>query len=518
MIRRRFPVQSCRRVCVLLGVLALLLAPVEASAAPQSVMEFLKLKPRWDKLVGLKFQLEGRFGGSTGDILKLRKLPLGFHSDKTIEQRYDSDDVLHLYGELQRDGSGQLYFRLLDVRKEQTDLERLNEMILDLPPKEYEPVFELAKWAEERAAFYDDSQLKAEAVKLYDRALRRQQATLEKRDYPTFRELAIRAERYGLGEARKHALLYEGRYREWQLMRSEADGKQLAGLASAVSLELPGAAVPAPIVDQDFHERWKAEPLRVYEEASFGFEQMHRFLYQEIMLESILMDAKRDGRNGRAIAARLRQEVPELSELADDFVQKEISWRIENVTELKIDEMLALRESLLESGSSDQADEVLRTWFRNRETQLRKEGLDGLIELASLHETLFPDGARDAINVLLEAERRKPGSAIVHQRLESYGYRQINGDWKDSDEARDFENSPINRAMREGRVIPGMTQEQVRRALGEPTSVSRLLTARQVIEYWVYGDSKRTSRLTIRLSRQTQRQSAIVVDSREVAR
>lgn len=507
----------CLRAALVLAVL-LATSPGSADAAPQSVVDFLKMKPRWEKLVGLQFLLEGRFGGSAGNILSLRKLPLGFHADQDIETRYDSSDVLHVLGELKRDGSGPLYFRLLDVRKGKSDMDRLNEQILDLPPKEHEPVYELAKWAEERAKFYKDEELSTQAIKLYDRALRREQINVRKRDYATFRDLALKAGRIGLGEARKNALLYEGRYREWQLTRQKADSKQLAGLAAAVASELPGAAVPVPIVDQDFRDRWKEEPLRVYEEATFGFEQMHRFLYQEISLDSIQKDAHADGRNGRVIAARLRQELPEFPAMADAFVRKNLESLIQNVTQLKIDEMLALRESLLDAGSADKADEALRNWFKDRETKLRKEGIDGLIELASLHETLFPDGAREAIKVLLEAEHRKPGSSIVRQRLESYGYRQINGDWKSSDEVRDFENSPINRAMREGRVIPGMTQEQVRRALGEPTSVSRLLTARHVIEYWVYGGNDRSSRLTIRLSRQTQRESAIVVDSRDVPR
>jgi len=510
---KRWPV----RIAVL-WTLLLALTPARADAAPQSVADFLRMKPRWEKLVGLQFLLEGRFGGSAGPILRLRKLPLGFHADEEIERRYDSDDVLHVLGELQRDENGQLYFRLLDVRRARSDMDRLNEQVLELPPKEHEPVYELADWAEQRGKFYDDEKLQAEAVKLYGRALRREQASLETRDYAAFRDLAIKAGRYGLGEARKNALLYEGRYREWQLARRDLDSKELAGLAAAVASELPGAAVPVPIVDQEFRNRWKQEPLRVYEKSTFGFEQMHRFLYQEISLDSIQMEARDDGSNGRAIAARLRQEVPEFANMAIEFARKELDSQIQNVTQLKVDEMLELRELLVDAGEADKADEILKRWFKNREAQLRNEGIDGLIELASLHETLFPDGAREAVRVLLEAERRKPGSSIVRQRLESHGYRQINGDWKSSEEVRDFENSPINRAMREGRVVPGMTQEQVRRALGAPTSISRLLTARHVIEYWVYGGNERSSRLTIRLSRQTQRQSAIVIDSRDLPR
>ncbi|MHC4878929.1 MAG: hypothetical protein ACYTGL_20960 [Planctomycetota bacterium] len=504
------------RLLIVSCAIALVSLAGAANGAPQSVQDFLKLKPRWDKMVGLKFLIEGRFGGSTGEFVNLRKLPLAFRAGERLTRRYDGDDVLHLMGELQRDENGRLYFRLLDLKKGRKDLERMQSLTLDLPPKEHAPVYELADWAFSRAEFYNDSDLKAEATKLYDRGLRREQGSLEKRDYQSYRQLALKAERYGLGEKRKHELLYEGHYREWRLIRQTADAKQLAGLATAIATELPGAAVPVPIIDEEFRNDWKAEPLRFYETATFGHDQMHRFLYQEIMLEGIMRSAQRDGRNGRNIAKRLRTDLPELRELASEFVTRELDWQVNNVTTLSVDEMQALREALIEADEAERADKALNVWFRDRETKLRNEDVDGMIELASLHETLFPDGARDAVKVLLEAERRRPGVTIVRQRLESHGYRLIDGDWKSSEEVRDFENSPINRAMREGRVIPGMTQEQVRRALGKPTSVSRLLTAKHVIEYWVYGETSRSSRLTIRLSRPTQRSSAIVVQSREV--
>lgn len=487
-----------------------------AQAAPQSVSDFLKLKPKWDQLVGLEFLLEGRFGGSTSEFLSLRHLPLAFRSSRGIDQRYESRDVLQVLGKLQRDSNGMLYFELLDVRKGLSDLDRLRARAQELPLKDPEPVYELGDWARRRGEFYGDAELKAEAVRLYTRGIRREQAQLETRDYPAYRRLAVKAVRYGLGDRLKVALLYEGHYRQWQLDRNKFNSLQLAGLATAVAAELPGAAVPAPIDDEAFHRKWKAEPLRVYEEATFGFEQMHRFLYQEIMLDSILKDAAPDGRNGSEIATRLRSELPEFAAMADDWVRQEQDWLMRNLESLSMDQLLALREALLEAGEADRADEALKTWFRHRETRLRTEGIDGLIELSSLYETLFPDGARDAVRILLEADRRKPGSSIVRQRLESHGFQQINGDWKSSDEVHDFENSPINRAMREGRVIPGMTEDQVRRALGEPSSISRVLTARHVIDYWIYSDPRRSRRLTIRLSRPTQRRSSIVASSREI--
>jgi hypothetical protein len=69
----------------------------------------------------------------------------------------------------------------------------------------------------------------------------------------------------------------------------------------------------------------------------------------------------------------------------------------------------------------------------------------------------------------------------------------------------------LERAIREGRVEPGMTAGNVRRALGEPLSKARAATAGQVTEIWTYGLSD-ASRLVVRLMKRAEQKESTVVD------
>jgi len=60
--------------------------------------------------------------------------------------------------------------------------------------------------------------------------------------------------------------------------------------------------------------------------------------------------------------------------------------------------------------------------------------------------------------------------------------------------------------MARGEVIVGMTSSQVRRSLGEPSSIARFVTADGVSEVWSYGN-RGSSRLAVYLSRRSHRGS-----------
>ncbi|MFQ5733320.1 MAG: hypothetical protein ACE5KM_15370 [Planctomycetaceae bacterium] len=52
---------------------------------------------------------------------------------------------------------------------------------------------------------------------------------------------------------------------------------------------------------------------------------------------------------------------------------------------------------------------------------------------------------------------------------------------------------PFERAIRDGRVLPGMTPEQVRRAMaGAPQSILRAASSRSINEVWIFGRVGRT--------------------------
>lgn len=504
----------CLIIVIVLVAFVSASAPTALLAAGQSVEDFLKTKPRWPKLIGSTFRIEGRVATGAGNILKLNKLPILFISEEELPELRGADVAVEVVGRLQKRESGVFEFELLSLTKTESDLQRLNRVRVDLPRDDPAPWYELGDWAMNRVRFYQsgrklDKQLTEEATQLYRMAIRKERTSMSRPNYDRLKALAIKSERYGLGGEFKLPFLYEAHYRTWDDIRRRATSQELANVAIRIAGELPEANKPVDEFDEEFVNEWRKGPVSYYGEAPESLRpQLHRLLYQQVMLDSIEKDAAADGSNGDRIAARIDEAIPEFSTLAAEYRLKNFDWRIDHVTDLSRDEALALKRELIDAGKETQADKTFRKWFQKVETKLRQQGASGLIELAAQYESLFDDG-QTTVQLLLEADRLKPGSSYVEDRLDAYGYTRVEGRWRRQGEVTPGDISPIGKAMRDGRVIRGMTSEQVQKTLGPPDTVSRVLTSRDVIEYWLYSTSS-GSRMSVRLSRPVNRHEGIV--------
>lgn len=514
-VTRSLPFSRDRVAAILMVVLLALGLSSEVSlAAGQSVENFLKTKPRWPELVGSTFRIEGRLATSGGTVLKLHRLPLLFVSEKELPELRGSDLAVEVVGRLRKRDTGVLEFELINVRKTESDIQRVTRLRVDLPRDDPDPWYELGEWAMGRVRFYQsgrtiDRQLTEEATSLFRMALRKERTAMRKPNYKRLKELALKSERYGLGDEFKLPLLYEAHYQTWHDAPSTASSEQLATIAQQIATELPEAGTPIEKFDEEFIEKWSEGPVLFYTNSAEAIRpQLHRLLYQKVMLASIEKDAATGGQNGKEIAARIRKSLPEFSSLADSYERKAIDWQVDHVTSLSRSEVIALKRELIDSGEEARADEVLRRWLTPVESRLRQQGAVGLIELAFEYEDLFDD-KETAIALLLESDRVKPGSGYVAERLESFGYVQVNGRWRHKDAAMTDQATPVEIAIRSGRVIRGMTSAQVKSSLGPPDSITRVLMSREVREYWVYRTPSRSG-LSVQLSRPLNRHESIV--------
>ena len=499
---------------VLLAVCVIALTPTVAVCSAQSVEDFLKSKSRWPKLVGTTFRLEGRVSVGGGTTLRLSKLPLFFISKEELPELPGPALVVEVVGRLRSTETGLLEFELLSLKKLESDLQRVYRLRVDLPQNDPQPWYELGDWAMNRVRFYQsgndfDKRLTTEATELYRMAIRKERTAMSAPDYKLLKELALKSERYGLGSEFKLPLLYEAHFRTWDSIRSKAASSDLASVAVRIAQELPEADKPVEEFDDDFVAEWRDGPVAFYTKAPDALRpQLHRLLYQQVMLESIERDAAVDGKNGDEIAARIEQFIPEFSRQAASYRAKELEWRVDHVVELSREGALALKQDLTAAGDEARADKVLRRWFQNLEAKLRLQGAEGLIELADEYEALFDDGQM-AVKLLLESDRLKQGNNYVAERLEGHGYVRVEGRWRRKSEISSGDISPIDQAIRDRRVIRGMTSSHVRKALGPPDAISRVLTSREVLEYWIYSTPS-GARLSVRLSRPVNRHEGIV--------
>jgi len=499
---------------VLFASLSLVHFSQTCSAAGRSVEEFLKTKPRWPELIGSTFRIEGRVATGAGTVLKLHKLPLLFVSEEELPELRGSDLAVEVVGKLRKRETGVLEFELITLRKTESDTQRVNRLRVDLPRNDPEPWYELGDWATNRVRFYQsgrelDRQLTNEATSIYRMAIRKERTIMKEPTFNRLRELAFKSEKYGLGAEFKLPLLYEAHYRSWHNVNVKASSDELATIALRIAKELPEADKPVDEFDAELVAEWRKGPVGYYTTSSELIRpQLHRLLYQEVMLESIEKDADIDGRNGDEIAARLKKHLPEFNERAESYRQKALDWRVDHATDLSRSDVVELKQELVAAGQEARGDQVIRRWFTPVEARLRRNGATGLIDLAFEYEELFDDG-ETAVALLLEAYRLKQGSYVA-ERLEGYGYVQIEGRWRRKDEVQTGDASPIQIAIRTGRIIRGMTSAHVRSAMaGQPDSITRVLTSREVIEYWIYR-SESGSGLSIRMSRPLNRHEGIV--------
>ena len=137
------------------------------------------------------------------------------------------------------------------------------------------------------------------------------------------------------------------------------------------------------------------------------------------------------------------------------------------------------------------------------EGQSRKEGPIGLMRVAEEYIDLLED-EQQAVKLLQEAYRLSPESERISARLTQLGFHRHEGRWIPLKQFNALPEDPLRKAIREGRVVVGMTAKQVESTLGAPTSTTRIATAGQLSELWIYGEPG-ASRLTVHLLRRSRR-------------
>ncbi len=506
-----------------LAILWLMFATEFAFASAQPVEEFMKLKPKWEALVGSKFLLQGRVSGVADNVLGFQGCSMVFRCTESVPKLLPGKDVLEVSGELARDSqSGGLFFRVASFRKIESDDRQYERRRASVNRSEAASMFELGDWAMARGEFYKDEDLLQKGRQCYREGVRIERGDKQRQNPEWMEELARKAVDLAKDENLKQELLHQSvvmRYEQLSL-KPKVRADDLEGLASSVSKLLPGFDQPLIGGEAELRMTYWRSPVDYYD----GFapsktvtvavseqqrRKLHRVLYSEMILESLRRRVRPDGGNGKEIADEMARLLPERPDLPAIYRDQEMAFRVAQVEKLTLPELNALRQELIALNRGDVSRDVFNRWFAHREGTLRKQGADGLLELAELYQTAY-EGPRDkrriVIELLREVDQLRPGLEQVRAALATFGLQFRNGRWMTDAEVREEENSPLNRAIREGKVIVGMTPDQVRKAIGVPTSVTRCLTNRQVVEYWAYRETK----LAVKFSRQSQRPETTV--------
>lgn len=454
------------------------------------------MKKDWPKLAQQQksISLEGRFAARTGKLLRLQNCDLVFRvtSGVTIP-RLRNDRNVELVGYL-KDTGKQIDFIVLRIAEGSSDLEDLARDRRRLPEDNPKAWYDLAERTRQRAAFYEDSELLAASRKLVEDAFELERSQVRNGDAAALRKLADRATELGLPLATRNEMIHRSLRWRWDALRRKPAADQEAFL-KVLEQELRGAIKPVMLPNARLRDDYRKDPIAAYRKGTLTQrELMHRYFYREVLLPQIERRAEENGSNGAEVARLLRDNIPEEADLADDYEDRERQWRLENVESATRADMLELVDQLQRTNQRKAAADAKRHWVRASERRLAGRGPAGLVQSATEYDSLLGDRDK-AIRLLKQAWDESSEKAEIEERLERYGVYRRENKWMNEAEVAALPENQMARALREGKVIPGMTPEQVMKTLGKPDRVSRFASRSRVQIVWLFdqGSAVRSS-------------------------
>lgn len=452
-----------------------------------SVGEFVQKQSKWSQLRGTTLKVEGRYRSKTDrQMLFTNCDDLLFEFADGVRQPTSRSRTVQVTGKLGNSKQGKLVFVVTEIEAIPSDTDRLADRRGRLAQDDAAPWYELADWAARRGRFYQDDELISAAAELRNTGVRIEYRQTGIADIEPLYALARKAEKLGLPHKVRDELIHDAVRRELRDAQQKDEKQRAVALTRAFNL-LPGAG--AAVIRDDkvraLQAEYEQKPLAVYERSDDETRRiLNRLLYSAAVLERIELRAAQDGSNGFEIAKHIEDTLPELAERAEEYRQREIAWQSGRLRKLSRDELLTLCERLEQRDLKEDAVQARRDWLAAQEPRLRELGNTGLFDLAKEYVALLDD-ADAAAQIYIELYKSRTGQQTAGAELVKLGYQFDGSKWT---KAADAVPDATSDAILRGIVRRGMTDSQVRAALGKPSSVTRFAVRNQVSEFWVYED------------------------------
>jgi hypothetical protein len=489
---------------VLLAALMVLLPGSVAVGQTMSVPEVLKLKPQWRKLAdeGRKLNFEGRFNGRIGESFRVEKLEVDFRLSGNIRlpDRMRERQRMDMTGKFAVNGQ-RMAFLVSELTIRETDLERLAKRVEAVPKDQPDALLRLADDFAEIAEFYDDDALLSviEDIRLRSVQLMRQLAS---GNVPQLAKVVEVAKAQKVNSTLLQAIGYEILLMQWKAQTESSE------LVTSVR-KLSGWEKPEMEIPDRLRQGFPKDAVKLYDEGNVrDREMLHRLLYRTVRGEQLQAMLKPDGSNGLELAGLVRDELPEEIAMAATFEQREVDYRLGRVSELSRREMQQLLELLNGLKRSDGQAAIIADWLAAQEKRFGILELAGVLRVADEYLFVFeqwknPAHQQKGIDLLKSAWAiaavESPGDAVqIADRLKVLGWEHLNGKWLTTQQMETLPKDDIQIAIRDGRVVKGMTAQQVVQTLGQPERISRFGSAKVMREMWTY-DGTGSAGLVVRL-------------------
>jgi hypothetical protein len=478
------------------ALLVLLLSPATSKAQFTSVREFMDQKAEWPAWAAdeRRVQLAGRFHGRTGDSFRLTKLeiPCKLVPPTKLPDRMRDGQRIELHGRLvDQDGRLQIMVSRLSVRE--TEPEQLTRLASEVSPDAPDELLQLAARFVADAEFYDDKSLRDEIHSVRGLAVTARRR-LARGDLPALLKCRDEASDLKADAGLIDQLNFEILVTRWRQPNPDAAAilNELRTADNGWDRQVPEP--PARLV-----QAFDRDPLAAYDSGSAEDRKaLHGLLYQTIRLKELQSQLNPDGSNGMQLADLVRREFPAQVAIATALERREIDWRLSRVEQLSRQELQELYRLIRAGDLADRSPQLLEDWLGTQRKKFGDDTIGGLLRIAD--EYLFVaelSGSlmhRDqGIDRLKKAWQRATkdvpeDAGQIQERLQSLGWDRLNDQWITIEQMRQLPKDDVQLALREGRIVRGMTKEQVVQSLGQPSRISRLTSSAAVREIWIYDD------------------------------
>ena len=472
---------------------SMLLMSAECTAQTLMTKQVLDQQNQWVDWANTQHKLvvSVRFEGRASRNFRVYKLPLTFVPPRGSElpQRMKSGQRLNISGHLRKNrDSFDFIITRLDIQL--TDREWLADRTAAIPVDELDKLYPLADEFAQIAQFFDDEDLMADVSALRLQAFTQQRTQFAKNSGQLW-QLAEHARELGISPR----LISTVRFQSLILQHKEQ--KAVEQLIRDTKQNLVGWDRPQPNVSAIQLSTFRIAPVSTYEKSDDQTRQiLHRLFYRSIRQPQLSSLLKDDGSNGLTVAEQLKQELPEEIETISKCEQAFVDFKLSQMTDLSRNQLVELITLLEQYKRTADIKSSITQWLDNVEHQFADRGLQGLLRVADEYQFAW-DQWKDTTHRDKSVEYLKkawqnasevaPQEAIpIAQRLERLGWVRLHERWMTNDQIEMLPRSDIQLAMREGRVVKGMTPEQVSSTLGSPGRIVRVVSARYVQEIWVY--------------------------------
>ncbi|MBM83560.1 MAG: hypothetical protein CMJ78_23620 [Planctomycetaceae bacterium] len=455
-----------------------------AQSDAQPIQEFLKLKDKWQKLEGSAFRLEGQYRSISKNLLRFKKCDLSFWGKTDYPRLSRTSQTVEVVGRLSR-RNGKLVFTVDRLTELPSDLETFREMQSKLDNPKHDDWYKLGNWAQNRGKFYEDDKLLERSRYAYNKGIALEYDLLKGEKPDGYFTLANRIASFELPDAMAEEFTHEGYWVAFSNV-SKTDVKEMTALLKELKDKLPGSIIPIDPPTPKTRAEYLKAPITTYKKSDkFTRRQLHRMLYSELQLAMILIPVVKDGSNGFEIAAAIDKDVPEKAALAEQYRDRELDYKLANVSKFPRQEMQALSKQFETRKQPEKARETIAKWVEARaKTILDGNDDDDRLELANDYLNLLGDQKR-CIEILIATHKANSRNEEVANRLGELGYVLVGDEWLTKDEAGDI---PKTKPKQKALVETGDSIADVRRLLGDPTSVSKIASRQYILQVWIFRE------------------------------